>query len=43
MFIFYVTDENKQYKAPRALWADVNDVLIDELYYILGKENVVIK
>ena len=43
MVIFYVTDENKQYKAPRALWADVNDVLIDELYYILGKENVVIK
>ncbi len=43
MVVFYVEEENKQYKAPRHMWADVSDVLIDELNYILGKENVVVK
>ena len=41
--MFFVEDENKLYKAPRQLWADVNDVFISELKYILGKENVVFR
>ncbi len=41
--IFYVENEKKQYKAPYTLWADINDVLIDELKYILGDKNVVLK
>ena len=43
MVMFFVEDENKLYKAPRQLWADVNDVFISELKYILGKENVVFR
>ena len=43
MVVFYVEEEKKQYKAPLKMWAEVNDVLINELKYILGDENVVIK
>ncbi|MGN1126084.1 MAG: OB-fold nucleic acid binding domain-containing protein [Ruminococcus sp.] len=43
MVMFFVEEENKLYKAPRQLWADVNDVFISELKYILGKENVVFR
>ncbi len=39
----YVDNEKKQYLAPQYMWADVSDVLINELNYIVGKENVVIK
>jgi DNA polymerase-3 subunit alpha len=43
MVVFYIADEKKQYKAPKSLWADLNDVLIRELKYILGEDSVVLK
>ena len=43
MVMFFVEEENKLYKAPRQIWADVNDVFLSELRYILGKENVVFR
>ena len=41
--IFYDEGEKRQYKAPRTMFAEISPVLMNELYYILGKENVVIK
>lgn len=43
MVIFYVEEEKKQYKAPRGMWAEISNVLINELHYIVGQENVVLK
>ncbi len=43
-FPVYVTfaDTGKRMVAPRALWIDLNDVLVKELRSILGEENVVV-
>jgi DNA polymerase-3 subunit alpha len=43
MVIFYVEEEKKQYKAPKQLWVNVSDVLIDDLKRILGDSCVVYK
>ncbi len=41
--VFYLTDTKKQLKAPMSLWVDLNNVLVKELKYQLGDENVVTK
>ncbi len=41
--VFYLTDTQKQLKAPRNLWVDLNSVLINELKHQLGDNNVVAK
>lgn len=41
--VFYLTDTKKQFKAPMNLWVDLNNVLVKELKYQLGEENVVTK
>lgn len=41
--IFYLTDTKKTLKAPMNLWVDLNDVMIKELKYQLGEENIVAK
>lgn len=41
--VFYLTDTKKQFKAPMNLWVDLNNVLVKELRYQLGEENVVTK
>lgn len=41
--IFFLTDTNKQLMSPRAMWVDLNDVLVNELKYQLGDENVAVK
>ncbi len=41
--VFYLTDTQKQLKAPRNLWVDINSVLIKELKHQLGDNNIVAK
>lgn len=41
--IFYLTDTKKQVKAPASMWVSLNDVMIKELKYQLGAENVAVK
>ena len=41
--IFYLTNSKKQVKAPTSMWVSLNDVMIKELKYQLGPENVVVK
>lgn len=41
--VFYLTDTQKQLKAPMNLWVDLNNVLVKELKYQLGDENIVTK
>lgn len=41
--VFYLTDSKKQLKAPQSMWVDLNDVLIKELKYQLGENNVAVK
>ncbi len=41
--IFYLTESNRKVKAPSTMWVSVNDVMIKELKYQLGEENVVAK
>ncbi len=39
----YVESDKKLMKAPRAMWVDVNDVLLRELRRVLGENNVAVK
>ena len=41
--VFYLTDANRKVKAPRGMWTQLNDVMIGELKYQLGEENVAVK
>lgn len=41
--IFYFSESKKQMKAPQRLWVDLNDVLVNELKFQLGNDNVVVK
>ncbi len=41
--IFYLTESKKQVKAPASLWTDINPVMLRELKFQLGDENVVAK
>lgn len=41
--IFYLTNSNRKVKAPSAMWVSINDVMIKELRYQLGDNNVVAK
>ncbi len=41
--IFYLTDTKRKVKAPASMWVSLNDVMIKELKYQLGDENVVTK
>ncbi len=41
--IFYLTKSNRKIKAPSSMWVDINDVMIKELKFQLGAENVVAK
>ena len=41
--IFYLTDSKRKVKAPSSMWVDINPVMIKELKYQLGDENVVAK
>ncbi len=40
---FYYKDTGKYFIAPRSLWIDVNQPLIDELGHVLGSENVALR
>lgn len=40
---FYLTDTKKELRAPDRMWVTLNDVMIKELKYQLGDENVVVK
>ena len=41
--IFYLTDTHRKVRAPSSMWVDINPVMIKELKYQLGDENVVAK
>lgn len=41
--IFYLTETGKSMKAPSSMWVSLNEVMIRELKYQLGDENVVLK
>ena len=41
--IFYLTDTKKKLIAPETMWVSLNDVMIKELKYQLGDENVVVQ
>ena len=41
--ILYLTDTKRKVKAPSSMWVDINPVMIKELKYQLGDENVVAK
>ena len=41
--IFFLTDTNKKLIAPEKMWVSLNDVMIKELKYQLGDDNVVVK
>lgn len=41
--VFYLKNQGKAVMAPRTLWTELNDVMINELKYQLGDENVVVK
>ena len=41
--IFYLTNSNRKVKAPSNMWISLNDVMIKELKYQLGEDNVVAK
>ena len=41
--VFYLTAANRKVKAPRSMWTQLNDVMIGELKYQLGEENVAVK
>ena len=41
--IFYLTDSKRKVKAPSSMWVSLNDVMIKELKFQLGDENVVAK
>lgn len=40
--VFYLTETNKKLIAPEKMWVALNDVMIKELKYQLGDENVVV-
>ena len=40
--VFYLTDTDKKLIAPKNMWVSLNKVMIKELKYQLGEENVVI-
>lgn len=41
--IFYLTESGRKVKAPSSMWVSLNDVMIKELKYQLGDENVAAK
>ncbi len=41
--IFYLTNSKRKVKAPSSMWVSLNDVMIKELKFQLGDENVVAK
>lgn len=41
--IFYLTNSGRKVKAPASMWVSLNDVMIKELKYQLGEDNVVAK
>ena len=41
--IFYLTSSNRKVKAPATMWVTLNDVMIKELKYQLGDNNVAVK
>ena len=41
--IFYLTNSGRKVKAPSSMWVRLNDVMINELKYQLGDNNVVAK
>lgn len=40
--VFYLTNTNSRLLAPESMWVSLNDVMIEELKYQLGSDNVVI-
>ena len=41
--IFYLTNSKRKVKAPASMWVSLNDVMIKELKYQLGDNNVAVK
>lgn len=41
--IFYLTKSNRKVKAPSSMWVSLNDVMIKELRFLLGNNNVATK
>ena len=41
--IFYLTKSNRKVKAPANMWVSLNDVMIKELKYQLGENNVAVR
>ena len=41
--IFYLTKSHRKVKAPASMWVTLNDVMIKELKYQLGDNNVAVK
>ena len=41
--IFYLTKSNRKVKAPDSMWVSLNDVMIKELKFQLGDNNVSVK
>ena len=41
--IFYLTASRRKVMAPQKLWVSLNDVMIKELKYQLGDQNVAVK
>lgn len=41
--VFYLTNSNRKVKAPATMWVTLNDVMIKELKYQLGDNNVAVK
>ncbi len=41
--VFYLTNSNRKVKAPVTMWVTLNDVMIKELKYQLGDNNVAVK
>ena len=41
--VFCLTESRRHVLAPATMWVSLNDVMIKELKYQLGEENVVVK
>ena len=41
--IFYLTDSHRKVRAPASLWVSLNDVMLRELRYQLGDDNVAVR
>ncbi|MBQ5687516.1 MAG: DNA polymerase III subunit alpha, partial [Ruminococcus sp.] len=41
--VFYLTDSHRKVRAPASLWVSLNDVMLRELRYQLGDDNVAVR